>query len=152
MYQGSNPILKGIKPMTYIYEWFSLPDELTVTCPKCGGRAVHRRIRAIKHMAPLIGKLDCRACFFHDDDVTIEWPASAYFRCEVKGEMLWAWSEEHAYALKDFISSTDRDPKNHPGFGSSLYHVPKHFLLAKQRAAAIKAIDRMLEEKGSSKT
>ena len=129
--------------MTHVYQWFALPPVLAVVCPKCNGEAVHRRA-ASDQVEALVGTLTCIDCHYHALDVSISWPSSAYFQCSVRGAVLWACSREHAISTRDFLLSKSRDPKEYPGCMSALLHIPKHFLTAKNRLAATKAIDKML--------
>ena len=83
-------------------------------CGYCGTRALHR----------------------------LNWPQDAYFACDVRGHTLWAWTRGHAQALKSYIESGDR--KTYPGYYLFLRHIPKVFLLAKNRETVSKKIQRML--------
>jgi hypothetical protein len=75
----------------------------------------------------------------------LSWPADAYFACEVKGKQLWAWNREHALAIKSFIESKERKPWRHRGYALSLLHIPTIFLLAKNRDAVVRRLQRILE-------
>jgi hypothetical protein len=74
----------------------------------------------------------------------LSWPDDAYFVCEFKVHVLWAWTRGHAQELKSFVDSKDRDPWNHPGYVMYLLHTPGVFLLAKNREAVSKELQRML--------
>jgi hypothetical protein len=137
--------------MTHAYEWFSLPSSITVRCPKCGGPAVlHGQAR--NRVDPIQGKLTCTRCHLVRQDFVAVWPDQAFFICKVRGHVLWAWSSDHARAIRDFIQSKTRRPGNHRGFKAALMHLPKHFLLAKNRPAAVKALEKLLGTNAISET
>jgi hypothetical protein len=77
-------------------------------------------------------------------DMVVSWPDDAFFSCTVRGHLLWAWSSQHVQAIRDFVESRIRNPGAHRGFKIALMHLPDHFLLAKNRAATLKALDRLL--------
>lgn len=71
----------------------------------------------------------------------LDWPADSYFNCQIRGESLWAWNREHMVRIRDYILMEHRPPRsNYGGLGK----VPTHFLVAKHREAAVKAIERAL--------
>ena len=74
----------------------------------------------------------------------IHWHHDAYWKCEVKGEVLWAWSLEHATVLLDYIQSKERDEKAYTEYLAALWHLPTHFKLAKNREAAVKSLSRLI--------
>jgi len=83
---------------------------------------------------------NCSTRFEH----LLEWPSDAYFYCEVKGKLLWAWSREHVKVLKSFIQSKNRKIEDYPGYGLFLHHIPKHFMLAKNRDLVVKKLEKLL--------
>jgi predicted RNA-binding Zn-ribbon protein involved in translation (DUF1610 family) len=87
------------------------------SCPNCGYQGKHR----------------------------LSWPDDAYYVTDFKGHALWAWSRGHAQALKTFVESKDRNPRDYPGYFLFLLHIPEVFLLAKNRDAVTKRLKRMLE-------
>lgn len=131
--------------MTHVYQWFSLPQTITVRCPGCGGAAILRAPEA-HQPTPIRGRLTCESCHLVREDFAGSWPEAAFFRCSVKGHELWAWSMEHAIAIRDYVQSEARDPKMHPGFHAALLHLPKHFLTAKNRRATVDALNKLLGE------
>ncbi len=143
--------------MTTCYQWFSFPKEFSVACLKCG-----RESRC--HNAPIVrakrtggatrylpigepgvfeGDVSCINCGFAGR-VTIHWHRDAYWKCDVKGETLWAWSLDHTKVLLDYIHSSKRDEKAHPGYLKALWHLPTHFKLAKNREAAVRALGKLI--------
>jgi hypothetical protein len=64
----------------------------------------------------------------------------------VKGKILWAWSLEHTKVLLDYIQSSERDEKTYLGYLAALLHLPTHFKLAKNREAAVKALNKLIME------
>jgi hypothetical protein len=89
----------------------------------------------------ILGVLMCPACGITRRHL-LDWPADAYFTCTVKGELLWAWNREHLLQIRDFIQKEHRPGRGTRGWIGS---IPTHFLLAKNRDAAIKAIDKALD-------
>lgn len=130
--------------MTTCYQWFSLPTQLSVRCPACSGEAILERHKVVNNHSPIEGRLTCTACHATRDRLVVEWPGDAFFQCEVRGQELWAWSELHVRAIRDYVQSSKRDPKAYPDFFAALMHLPRHFLVAKHRTATVKALDKML--------
>ena len=125
--------------MTHLYQWYSVPQQLTVVCPRCAGKADVRRRGTSDYGQVLIGALDCTSCHHHIPTHTVTWPNDAFYRCDVRGHDLWAWSEEHARAIREFIHTKQRATKS-----PLLLHLPEFFLRAKHREATVKALDRIL--------
>lgn len=148
--------------MTHCYQWFSFPAEFSVECPKCkeNARCTNAPIvktrqvgggtvcEAIGEPGVFEGEISCLNCGF-SGNATIHWPENAFWKCEVKGKTLWAWSLEHAQVLLEFIQSTTRDVHAHPAYASSLLHLPSHFKLAKNRASALAALRRLIGKSNS---
>ena len=130
--------------MTTIYQWFSLPARVSVRCPACNGKATLDRQEPRDNYSPIEGRLTCTHCHTTREGVVIQWPDDAFFQCEVRGQLLWAWSAGHARALRDYVQSSKRDPKAYPGFLAALLHLPRHFVVAKNRAATVRALDKLL--------
>lgn len=85
------------------------------------------------------GVVKCEACHLvaaHD----LNWPEDAYYSWRVRGQTLWAWSEEHANVILDFLRSNDRDPARYGEYAYSLAQMPKEFVTAKARDEAVKRI------------
>jgi hypothetical protein len=91
----------------------------------------------------MIGVVKCSGChsvFTH----ALDWPEDAFYRWEIRGVTLWAWSRDHALALLEFIKSDNRDARQYPSFERSLERLPKTVLLAKNRDLAVREISRTL--------
>ena len=97
---------------------YSATDEGVIACLNCVGRRKH----------------------------VLDWPADAFYRFELTQGVLWAWNRELAQALIDFIGSTRRDPAAYGPHFLFLSHIPKRFLLAKEREATVKLLDRALQK------
>ena len=96
---------------------------------------------------PLIGVVKCIHCGLvaaHE----LSWPADAYFRWEIRGTTLWAWSAEHARVLRTFIAGTERDPRRFPYHAGSLWRLPKEIIAAKSREIVVRHITRSLKQDG----
>jgi len=90
------------------------------------------------------GVCTCGSCGYRAKH-EFQWPEDAYYKTEVRGQMLWAWGRDEAEALRAYIASPDRKftgiARTHFWF---LRHVPKHFLEVKHRTEALKKLDRLL--------
>lgn len=88
------------------------------------------------------GVVRCEDCFWSGVR-KLNWPDDAYYRWDIRGEVLWAWSAEHARALLDYISSKNREAGDGP-YARNLHHLPKEFLDAKIRDRIVKKIGETL--------
>ena len=95
---------------------------------------------------PFKCKLSCISCGFNSIQL-INWPEDAYWKCDVKGKILWAWSLEHREVLLDYIQSSERNKKAYHGYLAALLHLPTHFKLAKNQEAVIKSLNKLIIEK-----
>jgi hypothetical protein len=142
--------------MTYIYQWNGWPKVVNVICPQCGSNATFANPKQIielkrsKTTPPIKvytdrheGYLSCLSCGLtkHHE---INWPIDAYFKIEVKGNVLWAWDREHVVAIRNYIESKDRVRKPSK-YLASLYHIPAVFKLAKNREACVKSLNDLLQ-------
>ena len=85
------------------------------------------------------GVVRCDGC--HSSQTKkLDWPGDAYWKWEIRGELLWAWDRKQAEAIRDYIASKRRPSR----FGPALRYVPSHFLSAKSRDAALKAMNATL--------
>jgi len=163
----SSKTLYVFSDMTHIYYYFNFPSEFSVECPHCKSECKGNDVSSIrkrwgdkgpKYLSPIslgedkgafVCRISCLKCGFQNDRL-ISWPENAYWKFNVKGKVLWAWSKDHAETIAAFLNSTQRKPFNHAGSGfnhiTSLYHIPTHFKLAKNRAIAVKQIERKLNE------
>ena len=90
-----------------------------------------------------IGAVRCPACGLlarHE----LTWPSDAYWRWDIRGATLWAWSRGHAAAIRDYVGQTHRDASAFDEWYSALVHLPKEFLDAKVRDLVVRRIDRDL--------
>jgi hypothetical protein len=76
----------------------------------------------------------------------LSWPADAYFRWEIRGVILWAWSAEHARVLLEFISGRERDPSQFPPHAGWPLRHSRQVLTAKARQIVARRIQRTLDE------
>ncbi len=82
------------------------------------------------------GVVKCRRCHFvgkHE----LKWPADAYYQWDIRGALLWAWSEEHTWQLLQFIGGVNRNPDQAAGW---MYRLPKQVLTAKVRPLIVKLL------------
>ena len=133
------------RTVTHVYQWFSLPRLLVVRCPACRGPA-SLRTPELAIGASLKGELCCDKCHHSAKNFTASWPKDAYFLFSIRGHELWAWSEAHARAIRDYIASETRNRREHRGFVVALLHLPEYFLRAKNRTATVRCLDRLLDK------
>ena len=145
--------------MTHIYEWFHFPKVFSVICPNCDKESncsevcmttnyngIKMKINSGKFSeknGEFVAKLNCTHCGFNKEHQII-WPKDAYWKFNIKGEVLWAWSIDHSKGILEYIISKDREQSSK--YGSSFYHIPKHFKLAKNRDAVVKKIRKAIIE------
>jgi len=124
--------------------WYLTSDEppdppygiAAIHCPKCGYEA--------EYCGWLRGVSTCGACGNSNEHI-LQWPKDAYYAVEVDGKTLWAWTRGAAIALKDFIASNNREPRDYTDHERFLRHIPKEFLLAKHRDAAVRRLQRLID-------
>ncbi len=141
--------------MTTINQWLGWPDKISVNCPMCGSKAdVIDLKQIIIRIGPSTRPKEKQYTDYFNANVSclncgltkqkkFQWPVDAYYQGNVKGKVLWAWNLEHAKVINEFISSTSRYYRKYK-FSSSLYHLPEHFKLSKNRGACLKTLDRMI--------
>lgn len=144
--------------MTYIYEWFSFPDTFSVICPNCekesncseicisktynGRKQFYKSGKNSEKKGEFLVKINCIHCGYTNEK-QVSWPKDAYWTFDIKGEILWAWSKEHSEVILEYIVSKDREQLGR--HGSSLFHIPKHFKLAKNRDTVVRKIEKRLK-------
>ncbi len=121
------------------------PAPVAIRCPKCGHEAIYRGQRYPVRQEKQ-GPCVCPSCGFNAEKHPLRWPEEAYYQCEIDGKILWAWSRGYAAALKDFLASGTREPRDYPGYEHFLFHVPKEFLFAKRRDTAVHRLTRLLNQ------
>ena len=148
--------------MTYIYQYFQFPAEFSVECPRCKSESRGNDVSTIKkrwgskgseyisrtslgaEKGTFVCNISCLNCGFKNKRL-ISWPENAYWKFNIKGQVLWAWSRDHAREIALFLKSKERKPFKFR-FIASLHHIPKHFKLAKNRDIVIRQIERKLNE------
>jgi hypothetical protein len=75
----------------------------------------------------------------------MHWPNDAFWRWEIRGSVLWAFSREHAQVLREFIRLSHREPADFGvEFASFLARLPSEFLRAQVRDEIVRMIDESL--------
>jgi sarcosine oxidase delta subunit len=95
---------------------------------------------AVRSHSTTRGAVVCPACGLrrrHD----LMWPTDAWFQCEVRGDVLWAFHRESTIALRDFVASKKRKRSR---WSSFLLHVPTVFLTANVRDEVVAKLDGLL--------
>lgn len=77
---------------------------------------------------------------------TLVWPSDAFFAFELREGVLWAWTEEHAKVLADYIGSKDRKPENYAGYYLFLHHIPSVYLDHRARKRVSTLIRKRINE------
>ncbi len=90
-----------------------------------------------------IGTKVCNTCGVRKKS-RLNWPQDAFFQCDVKNNILWAFDRKSLVALRDFIASDERDIKKH-SYQSFLLHIPAIFLDRKNREKVIKKLNKLLQ-------
>lgn len=134
--------------MTHVYDWgLCGPDYLAIKCPRCYSEARFTvAIRQDEHgyqYRDENGNCTCTSCGYSKSHV-LTWPDDAYFRIDIDGLTLWAWSRDHARVIRDFVESTSRNVSAYPCYTLSLLHLPNKVLKKTARQLVIKRINHML--------
>ncbi len=132
--------------MTHVYHWYRFPDTVSICCVRCGKEALftQRRTgdRPPSH-TPFSGSSTCLSCGYSGSHL-VSWPESAYFKTDVRGHMLWAWSAETVHVLIQFLGAKLRREKDYQGHLSFLLHLPTEFKKAHVREEAVLKLQRLL--------
>ncbi len=94
-----------------------------------------------------IGSIVCHHCDLRKK-TELSWPEDAYFQIAYKGKVLWAFNEDSAISLLDFIESEDRQRNKHK-YQLFLRHIPSHFLHKHARGPVVKKLAKALENCGA---
>lgn len=88
------------------------------------------------------GSIRCGHCFLNQKHI-LDWPKEAYFLVAYRGKELWAFNQETAQILRDYIKAELRDLKNQK-WRAFLMKVPTEFLKKNARDSIIKSLDKLL--------
>ncbi|MBC7809897.1 MAG: hypothetical protein H7175_02050 [Burkholderiales bacterium] len=90
------------------------------------------------------GVVKCPHCHLVAEKA-LEWPADAFYKWPLRGDLvLWAYNEEHARAILDYVGSKSRKPSG--DYAAHLRKIPKEMLSAKARETLVKQLTASLEE------
>ena len=94
-----------------LQEWYGWPSKVSVNCTRCGNKAELNNLKQVSKMVgpstrPLnkvftdqvSGHLSCLQCGLSKVD-KVQWPLGAFYRDDVKRQILWAWNKEHAETI-----------------------------------------------------
>ncbi|RFA26609.1 hypothetical protein CAI21_16765 [Alkalilimnicola ehrlichii] len=90
-----------------------------------------------------IGSVNCSSCGLiqkHD----LDWPSDAFFSIQYKGQELWAFNQESAKDLRDFIADIARDIDDYK-WRHFLLHIPSIFKKRGAREHVVKHLNRLLD-------
>lgn len=90
---------------------------------------------------PTLGSILCGNCHLRSRH-ELRWPEDAYYQINYKSDVLWAFNDESASELRDFIASTDRKRHGYR-WESFLMKVPTKFLRHEARNTIVKRLDRL---------
>jgi hypothetical protein len=136
-----------------------VPDPEGSTTHRWGQWMVHEKYPSVIQWAPPRSTSDyydmrneailkCTRCHLVATH-RIGWPDDAYFRWNIRGELLWAWSADHARAILALVSGggTEKtDWAKYPGWIRSWIHsLPKKILTKQARDLVIKEISTTLK-------
>jgi hypothetical protein len=119
------------------------PDQLRWADPDNAAwtdRPARADLQAKPGESAVLGIVNCPSCGLRRRHL-LRWPQDAAYQVDVRGEVLWAWSRAHLIAIRDYVALDHRIEKRD---GVPIGKLPSHFLLAKNRAAVVKEIDRRL--------
>lgn len=68
-----------------------------------------------------------------------------WFKSQVKGNILWAYNRKHILEIHDYVSSTLRERQTLE-YTTMVERLPSFITAAKNRAAVLKALDKMLKK------
>lgn len=147
--------------MTEIYEYYSWPKEVDIVCPVCNkqcvfsikNQIVNKSYRNGQSAMSLYtnrwaGRISCLSCgLVQDSEIT--WPNDAYFKVDVRGHILWAWSKNHAVEIRDYLNSKIRINRG-PAYFASLCKIPTHFKRRGNRHAAVCGLGKLIRNASKS--
>ncbi|WP_404418310.1 hypothetical protein [Marinospirillum sp.] len=90
-----------------------------------------------------IGSVNCSSCGLAQKH-NLDWPADAYFTIQYKGQELWAFNQESAIDLRDFIDGVDRNVDAFK-WRNFLLHIPSLFKNRGAREYVVKHLNRLLK-------
>ncbi|CAM4135698.1 hypothetical protein PSAR109036_10860 [Psychrobacter arenosus] len=196
--------------MSYLYAWKSLPNQVDIICPNCGGHAIfeiglvrhlqHKQEVAYFQKSPIfdyearmnsgqkqhyvigypnllggynetdlnlpdgydirswlhpeirgysrhqdLGSYTCSQCLARKK-YRLCLKDDAYYKTEIKQQVLWALNRDSLIDLKHYIASNKRDAFAHQQ-ASFLLHIPTVFKTRKSRKLVIAQIDKLLADK-----
>lgn len=139
----SDPSRKGVK-MGGGFMVEKYPNEF----PWHASENLRAQARLYRNIPEVWGVCTCGTCGYRQKR-RLHWPEEAYYKTEIRGEVLWAWTREQAEALRLHIAAKDRKLPRAARGGHFwfLRHIPKHFLEVKNRTEALKKLDRLLTVK-----
>jgi hypothetical protein len=85
------------------------------------------------------GLIQCPNCHANNKH-RLQWPYDAYWQWVIRGELLWAWDQDHAKAILTYVKETVRFSRR----TYSLRYIPSHFLSAKLRDIVVQKMERSL--------
>ena len=132
--------------MTHVYQWYGFPPTFSIHCPRCGAEAIFAEEKGPFRHPPdtqISGRSTCVSCG-HNGSYSITWPDAAYYKVEVRGHVLWAWSAESTDVLIRFLASKQRNEKDFPGHHAFLLHLPTVFKRARMRDEAAAKLKKIL--------
>jgi hypothetical protein len=133
------------------------PRSWSPHCSTCGYRlfGIRLKAKAIGSQLPKTKSVTCPACK-QQTKIDLQWNIDRHssnaidpsFGCELWlqipccGNILWAYNERHLSDLKSYIGSNLRDGRNRRG-GSMISRLPRWMVIAKNRDAVLKCIDKL---------
>ena len=88
------------------------------------------------------GSVSCGSCHLRRKH-ELRWPEDAYFQIDYKSDVLWAFNDESASELRDFIASTDRKRDGYR-WESFLMKIPTKFLRHGARDTIVKRLGKLI--------
>ena len=71
----------------------------------------------------------------------LNWPNDAFWKWDIRGEILWAWDRDHAKEILDYVKKAVRPSR----YSYTLRYIPSHFLSAKVRGLVVQKMEKNLK-------
>lgn len=138
---------------------YAFMDKTYVECPQCGSCAVSARVNEADSDWFAERRLSCKSCghsdHWHSRKIHRRWREvrDDYFglplwlQTECRGEVLWAYNEQHLELLERLVSARQRERTPDEDYGwanrSLLSRLPKWIKAKKNRDDVLKGISRL---------
>jgi hypothetical protein len=150
---------------SYLYSF--VEGDTLVACPKCGARAVSRRIGDDRPGWFAPRRLTCTGCSHTDDwherDIARRWDRARddffdlplWLQTPCCGDVLWVYNAEHLTVLESYVGARLRERSRDPAFGwankSYFSRLPAWIKSGKNRDEVLAGLARLRERVASTR-